>query len=200
MRKGDWSRFLEGKNGHQIEGKTIGLIGFGDIAQALAKMLSGFDCKIIAYDLKWKEEVANRLGVSYATIEKIQREADIISLHVPSTLATAGMVNLEFLKAMKPTAILINTGIRALVVEDDLVYALENKIIAAAGLDVFVKEPLPAESPLIKLDNVMLLPHSGAGSEECVMKAGIMAAQNAIDFLSGKPVATILNPDYKKYI
>ena len=98
---------------------------------------------------------------------------------------------------MKSTAILINTGRGALVVEDDLVYALKNNIIAAAGLDVFVKEPLPIESPLVELDNVMLLPHSGAGSEECVWKAGVMAAQNAIDFLKGKAVATILNPGYK---
>ena len=197
VRRGDWSRFFEGRNGHQIEGKTIGLIGFGDIAQALAKMLYGFDCRVLAYDLRWNGEIAEKYHVEYATIERIQKESDIISLHVPSTPTTAGMVNLSFLKAMKSTAILINTGRGALVVEDDLVYALKNNIIAAAGLDVFVKEPLPIESPLVELDNVMLLPHSGAGSEECVWKAGIMAAQNAIDFLKGKTVATILNPGYK---
>lgn len=197
VRRGDWSRFFEGRNGHQLEGKTVGLIGFGDIAQALARMLTGFDCNVIAYDLKWNQEIAEKYHVQFATVEEIQEKADVVSLHIPSTPSTRGMVNLEFLKKMKSNAILINTARGALVVEDDLAAALEKGIIAGAGMDVFEKEPLPVESPLIKLDNVMLLPHSGAGSMEGVWRAGIMAAQNAIDFMNDKPVKTILNPDYK---
>lgn len=197
VRRGDWSRFFEGRIGNQIEGKTVGLIGFGEIAQALAKMLVGFDCNVIAYDLKWNQKAADKYNVKYAVIEEILKESDIVSLHVPSTPSTRGMVNLEFLKKMKPTAVLINTGRGSLVVEEELAYALETGIIAGAGLDVFVKEPLPVESPLIQLDNVMLLPHLGAGSMESVLNAGVYAAKNAIDFLDGKQVKTILNPDYK---
>lgn len=200
VRKDDWSRFFESKAGNQLEGKTVGLIGFGDIAKVLAKMLYGFDCKVIAYDLDWDAETARQYEVSYATMEEIQKRADIISLHVPATPVTTGMINLEFLKGMKPTAILINTGRGALVVENDLVYALENNIIAAAGLDVFEKEPLPISSPLIKLDNVMPLPHSGAGSVESSWKAGKMTAENVIAFFQGKTVKTILNPDYIKFV
>lgn len=196
VRAGDWSRFFESKTGTQIEGKTVGLIGFGDIAKALAKMLVGFDCRVIAYDLFWDGETAAKWNVEFADIETIRRESDIISLHVPSTPETKGMINMEFLRGMKNTAILINTGRGALVVEEDLAAALRDKVIAAAGLDVFCKEPPEADNPLLTLPNVMLLPHCGAGTKECLERAGYMAAENVADFLDGKPVRTILNKDY----
>lgn len=197
VRAGDWSRFFESKTGTQIEGKTVGLIGFGDIAKALAKMLMGFDCKVIAYDLRWDAETAQKLNVTYADIKTIQKESDIISLHVPSTPETNGMINKEFLSGMKNTAVLINTGRGKLVVEEDLYEALKNKVIAAAALDVFCKEPPEMDNPLLSLPNVLLLPHCGAGTDECFEKAGFAAAKNVADFLEGIPVPTILNPDYK---
>ncbi len=196
VRAGDWSRFFESKTGRQLEGKTVGLIGFGDIAKALAKMLGGFDCKILAYDLYWNETAAKELGVEFADIETIKKQADIISLHVPSTPETNGMINKAFLKEMKNSAILINTGRGKLVAEEDLAEALKTKEIAAAGLDVFCKEPPEIDNPLLSLPNVMLLPHCGAGTDECLEKAGDMAAQNVADFFDGKTVKTILNPDY----
>ena len=199
VRNNDWSWFFEGKNSRQIEGKTIGLIGFGDIAKALAKMLGGFDCRVLAYDIHWNEEVAKALYVERADIPTIQHEADVISLHVPATPETCDMVNMDFLQAMKRDAILINTGRGKLVVEEDLAQALRTGVIASACLDVFKKEPPDPENPLIHLPNVMVLPHSGAGTTECVTRAGIRAANNAIDFLNGKTVAAILNPEYKKY-
>lgn len=198
VRAGDWSRFFESKTGRQIEGKTVGLIGFGDIAKALARMLSGFNCKILAYDLIWDEKTAKALNVEYATVDRIQKEADIISLHVPSTPETNGMINKEFLKGMKNSAVLINTGRGKLIVEEDLAEALRTKEIAAAGLDVFCKEPPDADNPLLTLPNVMLLPHCGAGTDECLERAGDMAAQNVADFFDGKTVKTILNPNYIK--
>lgn len=196
VRRGDWSRFFEGKNGRQLEGKTIGLIGFGDIAKALAKMLYGFDCRLLAYDIKWDEESAKRLHVERTDIPVIQRESDIISLHVPATSETCDMVNTDFLKAMKRDAILINTGRGKLIVEEDLAEALKTGVIAAAGLDVFRKEPPDPDNPLIHLPNVMVLPHAGAGTVEAITKAGLAAAKNTVDFFNDKPVPTILNPDY----
>ena len=103
VRNNDWSRFFESKTGTQLEGKTVGIIGFGDISKALAKMLSGFDCKILAYDLKWDENTANALNVEYADIDTIRKNADIISLHVPSTPETDGMINKEFLSNINGT-------------------------------------------------------------------------------------------------
>lgn len=196
VRNNDWSWFFEGKNSRQIEGKTIGLIGFGNISKALAKMLSGFDCRVLAYDISWDDKAAKALHVERADILTIQRESDVISLHIPATPSTSDMVNMDFLKSMKKDAILINTGRGKLVVEEDLAEALRIGVIAAAGLDVFRQEPPDPNNPLLHLPNVMLLPHSGAGTVECVTNAGMAAAKNAVDFLNGKTVATILNPDY----
>ena len=200
VRNNDWSRFFESKTGTQLEGKTVGIIGFGDISKALAKMLSGFDCKILAYDLKWDETAAKALNVEYADIDTIRKESDIISLHVPSTPETDGMINKEFLSGMKKNAILVNTARGRLVVAEDLAEALNNDIIAGAGMDVFSPEPPNPDNPLLTAKNTVLLPHSGACTIESHEKAGMMAAKNVADFFAGREVKTILNPDYKNHI
>ncbi len=200
VRNNDWSRFFESKTGTQLEGKTVGIIGFGDISKALAKMLSGFDCKVLAYDLKWDENTAKTLNVEYADIDTIRKNADIISLHVPSTPETDGMINKEFLSGMKKNAILVNTARGRLVVAEDLAEALNNGIIAGAGMDVFSPEPPNPDNPLLTAKNTVLLPHSGACTIESHEKAGMMAAKNVADFFAGREVKTILNPGYKNYI
>ena len=196
VRQGDWSRFFESKTGTQLEGKTVGIIGFGDISKALAKMLSGFDCNVMAYDLYWDEKAAKELNVTYADIETIQRQADIISIHVPSTPATDGMINREFLSKCKKNAILINTARGRLVVAEDLADALNNGIIAGAGMDVFSPEPPDPSNPLLTAKNTVLMPHSGACTIESHEKAGMTAAKNVADFFNGKTVKTVLNPEY----
>ena len=198
VRNNDWSRFFESKIGSQIEGKTVGLIGFGDISRALARMLSGFACRVIAYDIYWNEEQAKKLNVEYADIETIQREADIISIHVPSTPQTNGMINKEFLSKLKKNAVLINTSRGKLVVPEDLADALNNDMIAGAGMDVFFPEPPDPSNPLLTAKNTVLLPHTGAGTIECNIKCGMTAAKNVVDFFNGECVKTILNPDYIK--
>lgn len=198
VRNNDWSRFFESRIGTQIEGKTVGLIGFGDISRALARMLSGFNCRVIAYDIYWNEEQAKLLGVEYADIETIQREADIISIHVPSTPQTNGMINKEFLAKCKRNAILINTSRGRLVVPEDLAEALNNDVIAGAGMDVFFPEPPDPSNPLLSAKNTVLLPHMGAGTIESQINAGMTAAKNVVDFFNGETIATILNPDYIK--
>lgn len=200
VRNNDWSRFFESKTGNQLEGKTVGIIGFGDISKALSKMLLGFDCKILAYDINWDSDAAQELGVEFAEIDKIRAEADIISLHVPSTPSTNGMINKEFLRGMKKNAILINTARGKLVVAEDLADALNNGVIAGAGMDVFSPEPPEPDNPLLTAKNTVLLPHSGACTIESHEKAGMMAARNAADFFAGKEVKTILNPQYTNYI
>lgn len=198
VRAGDWSRFFESRTGTQLEGKTVGIIGFGDISKALAKMLSGFDCRVIAYDIFWDAEAAARLNVGYADIDTIRREADVISLHVPSTPQTNGMINKEFLSGMKKNAILVNTARGALVVAQDLADALNEGVIAGAGMDVFSPEPPLPDNPLLTAKNTVLLPHSGACTIESHEKAGMMAAKNVADFFAGREVKTILNPAYRE--
>ena len=196
VRNNDWSRFFESKTGFEIEGKTVGIIGFGDISRKLAKILSGFSCRVIAYDLYWNEAAAKELGVEYATVEEIQTQADIISLNVPSTPQTDGMINKEFLSKCKKNAILINTARGRLVVPQDLADALNNGVIAGAGMDVFSPEPPDPNNPLLTAKNTVLLPHTGACTIEGHQKAGMMAAKNVADFFAGRTVKTILNPDY----
>ena len=200
VRNNDWSRFFESRTGTQIEGKTVGIIGFGDISKALAKMLSGFGCRILAYDIRWDEAAAEQLHVEYADIDTIRSEADIISLHIPSTPETNGMINKEFLAGMKKNAILVNTARGRLVVAQDLADALNNGVIAGAGMDVFTPEPPEADNPLLTAKNTLLLPHTGACTIESHERAGMMAAKNMADFLGGQVVKTILNPDYKNHL
>ena len=200
VRKGDWSRFFQGVTGRQLEGKTVGLIGFGDISRALAKMLLGFDCRVLAYDIRWDDNAAAELRVGRADIPTILRESDVVSLHVPATPETADMVDMAFLRSMKRDAVLINTGRGKLVVEEDLARALETGVIAAAGLDVFRQEPPREDNPLLRLPNVMLLPHAGASTREAILRGGMTAARNTVDFLRGQSVATILNPAYRDHL
>lgn len=196
----DWSRFNESKNGIQLYDKTIGLIGFGGIAQQLAKMLIGFDCHVIACDPYFNKEAAAKYGVEETDMETLIRTSDAISLHCPSTEETRDLVDMEFLKKMKPTAVLINTGRGSLIVEEDLAQALKEGIILGAGLDVLRKEPVNGDCPLLGLPNCMLEPHIGANTNDAVEYAGMFAARNCVDFLEGREVKTILNPEYKKYL
>lgn len=197
VRNNDWSWFFNGIVSHQLEGKTVGLIGFGNIAKALAKMLSGFDCRVIACDkFAWDDTAARKFNVTQTTIDEIIDTADVISLHYASSTETINMVDRVFLTRMKRNAILINTARGSLVDEDALVWALKNGKIKAAGLDVFRKEPPDPDNELIQLPNVMLLPHSGAGTYECLEKSSALASRNVIDFLRGLPVPSILNPGY----
>ena len=125
----DWSRFNESKNGIQLFDKTIGLIGFGGIAQQLAKMLSGFDCHVIAYDPFFDENAGKKYNVKQVELEELIRTSDAISLHCPCTEETRDMVNMDFLKKMKPTAVIVNTGRGALICEEDLAEALKTGVI-----------------------------------------------------------------------
>ena len=140
--------------------------------------------------------IRDRYGVVEADIKTIQQESDVISLHVPAVCGTIGMINKTFLSGMKKTAVLINTGRGKLVVESDLVEALQNGIIAGAGLDVFEYEPLSVDSPLISMKNVMLLPHYASCTLEALIRTNRQSAENVVAFMCRKAVSTILNPEY----
>lgn len=191
VRAGKWSN---GFVGHQLEGKTIGLAGFGAIARRLAKYLQGFSCKILAYDKFFNEEAAKELNVKQSSLEEIAEKSDFISIHIPSNAETKGMFDKKFFSMMKPSAFLINTAQGAVVNERDLIDALQNGVIAGAGLDVFEKEPADIENPLLKMDNVFLTPHIASTTYEAVTEAALRACENAVLFLEGKKLPTLLNP------
>lgn len=193
LRNEGW--FVGPANG-SLDGKTVGLVGFGGIAKKLAEYLKGFGCRILAYDICFDREEAGRLGVEQATIEQIAAESDFVSLHTPKTPETVGLWNKRLFDMMKPTAFLINTSRGEIVNEKDLIQALQNHVIRGAGLDVFEREPLPKDSPLLKMDNVVLIPHNAGWNDQSELVTGGRALDDIIDLFEGRVPRNILNSDY----
>jgi len=147
--------------------KTLGIVGLGEIGAELTKRARAFNMKILYYKRRrLSEEAEQELGIEYRSLDDLLRESDFVSLHVPHTKETDKLIGQRELALMRPSAFLINTSRGGVVDEDALCEALASKTIAGAGLDVFREEPLPASSPLLKLDNVILTPHIGGGSGE----------------------------------
>jgi phosphoglycerate dehydrogenase-like enzyme len=149
----------------ELRGKTLGLIGLGEIGREVARRAKSFDMTILYHQ---RRRIPARyeqiLGVRKARMEELLRDSDIVSLHAPHTAETENILSRRRLELMKPTALVINTARGGLVDEEALVERLEKRKLAGAGLDVFVEEPLPFDHPLIGLDNVVLAPHTGGGS------------------------------------
>lgn len=175
----------------RMEGKTLGLMGFGRIPRLVAKKMAGFGVHIIAYDPMMNEELARELGVTSVSFDQLLRESDYLSVHCPLTADTHHLFNEAAFRAMKPTAIFINTARGAVVNEEDLIHALEQGEIAMAGIDVTETEPIPVDHPLLKLDNAVVTPHAAWYSEEAVQSLQLKAAQEAARVLKGQPP---LNP------
>lgn len=176
-------------DGYELCGKTVGMIGYGAIGRKVAKMLSGFDVKLIAYDpflKEWPEEV-EKVGW-----EELFTTADIISLHCKLTEETKGIVNAEALGMMKPNAVFINTARGALVDEEALYRALAERKIACAALDAQIHEPMPHDSKFLSLDNIILTPHIGGASRDIIaQQTKILMEDVTAYFETGKPVHVI---------
>ena len=193
MRKG----LMDRGRGIDLIGKTVGLVGFGNIPRLLAKLLSGFDTQILAFDVQKDEIAAKELGVRYVEMDELIEKSDYISLHVPMNKQTAGMVNMDFLKKMKPTAYLINTSRGGVVNEGDLIEALQHGVIAGAGLDVYETSPVSADNPLIAMENVVHTPYVAFSSELGNTKTMDIAIKSISEFIAGEDVSFLLNPKYK---
>jgi D-3-phosphoglycerate dehydrogenase len=187
------SKGWEYRKGTQLSGKTIGLVGFGHIAQSLAKMLSGFDVRIIACDKYPNHKIAEGLNVAFAGFEDLLRESDIISLHVPSADDTFHLINEKTLNLMKKSAILINSSRGALVDEKALYACLSAGRIAGAATDVFEREPTERDNPLFALDNFVCTPHVAAMCVETISSIAYASAQSVVDHMHGKPLSNIVN-------
>lgn len=156
---------------YELEGKTVGLIGLGNIGQQVARRLKAFDANIIYYDeIRQSPEVEERLGARFVPFETLLETADVVSLHVPLNDVTRGMIDARALRRMKPKAILINTCRGPVVQEDALIDALRSGQILAAGLDTQEHEPADPANPLLKLPNVTLTPHSAGPTVDSFRK------------------------------
>lgn len=163
LKKGHWSTGSLPGETFMLSGKTVGLIGFGAIGQNVARLLRGFGCTILyskRQPLTAEEEAA--LGVRHATLDEILAQADIVSLHCPLTPETTNLIGREAFAKMKKTAVLINVARGGVVDESALVIALRDRVIAGAAMDVYAIEPLPADSELLTLDNLVVTPHLAA--------------------------------------
>jgi len=175
MKQGKWEK--AGLLGSELRGKTLGIIGTGRIGRAVGYKAKAFLMGLLAHDIAPSEEFAERTGCKYVDLNTLLRESDFVTLHVVLTPKTRHMIGERELKLMKPTAFLINASRGEVVDEGALIEALKEGRIAGAALDVYEREPLPADSPLLKLKNVILLPHIGASTVEAQREAGIIIAQ-----------------------
>lgn len=185
--------------GNDVYGKTIGIIGFGRIGQAVAKRATGFDMKILYYDTApVPTEVEQKYNATYKSLDELLKESDYISIHVPLVKETYHLISDREFSLMKPTAYLINTSRGPVVDEKALVRALKEKKIAGAALDVFENEPA-VEPELIHIPNTVLVPHIGSATIETRTKMALMAAENIIAVLvHNKIPPNIVNPEVYK--
>ena len=168
LKQGEWRGHsqLPGET-FLLSGKTIGIIGFGAIGQAVARLLAGFGCRIVyAKRTPLAAEVAATINATPASVPELLAMADVVSLHCPLTPATANMIDRAALARMKRTAVLVNVARGGVVVEADLAEALRSRVIRGAAMDVFSIEPLPPDSPLIGLDSIVITPHLAAATAD----------------------------------
>ena len=181
-RAGGWPRLP----GLSLAGKTVGLVGFGAIGRQTARLLAGFDCRLLAYDPLLNEATAAALGVRPAGLDELLAASDFVSLHAPVTPATRGMVDVAFLARMKPGAALVNTARGELVDEAALLGALTSGRLRGAALDAFAAEPPGGDNPLLALPNVIATPHMGAHTDGATTAMGRMALANCLAVLRGE--------------
>jgi glyoxylate reductase len=176
--------------GTDLYQKTIGIFGMGRIGKAVAKRAAGFEMKIIYHSrTRLLPEGEKRLGVRYVSLDDLFRISDVVSIHSPHTTQTHEIVNLKLFKKMKKTAFLVNTSRGKIINEKDLVIAIKRKIIAGAGLDVFQREPINSRHPIVKTNNIVLMPHSGSATVETRKKMAEIVVRNLVLSLSGrKPI------------
>ena len=162
VKKGGWNKVY----GFELAGKTIGIIGFGNIGKNLGRLAQGMGMQVMAYDaFPIDPTYAKEHDIKIASFEELIKESDIISVHMPLTEETKNMINKDTFAMMKPNALIINAARGGIVNEEDLYEALKKQVIAGAGFDVFTKEPTK-DSPLLELDNFILTPHTASKTKE----------------------------------
>jgi glyoxylate reductase len=181
--------------GPDVHGATLGLVGLGRIGAEMAKRARGFDMRVLYTDVVRREDLEASLGLRYATLDEVLREADFISLHTPLMPETHHLIGMAQLRAMKPTAILINTSRGPIVDCDALAEALRAGDIGGAALDVTEPEPLPADHPLVTLPNCIIVPHIASASHATRAAMARIAAENLIAGLNGQPLTASPNPE-----
>ena len=190
LRRGEWKRAQF--TGVELRGKTLGIVGFGKIGQAVATRAQAMEMPLLIADPFVSAEQAANFGAELVDLDAILARADVISLHVPKTRTTAGMIGAAELAKMKPTALLLNVARGGVVDEAALAEALAAGTIAGAAVDVFAQEP-PVGSPLLEAPRAVLTPHLGASTAEAQVRVAVEAAQQVVDVLEGRSARYAVN-------
>ncbi len=191
-RDGRWNEPIDGTNTFEMADKLVGVLGIGNIGRRVARRVQGFDAKVQYYDkYGLSQEQERELDVRGVTIEELFSTSDIVTCHTPLTPETHRIVSAEMLALMKPTAVLINTSRGPVVHEAALIEALRHKKIAGAGLDVFEKEPVEPDNPLLSMDNVVVTPHSAGTTWNTWFRRAEFAYRNMKGVWEGQPPQAI---------
>lgn len=181
--------------GVEVAGRTLGILGAGRIGLAVARRAAALGCTVLAYDPYAEPAVVSAAGARPVSLQQLLAESDFLSLHLPVTEDTRGMVDAAFLAQARPGVMLINTARGELIDEEDLLQALDSAQVSAAALDTLTHEPVPPDSPLLRHDRVLVTPHMGAHTREATNAMGRMATHDLIAVLSGRrprfPVAPV---------
>jgi glyoxylate reductase len=186
--------------GYNVHGSTLGIIGLGRIGSAVVRRARGFNMRVLYYNRKRNQQLESELKVTYAELDELLTQSDFVSINTTLNSASNQLIDSTKLRLMKKTAFLINTARGQVVKEVDLVRTLKRNQIAGAGLDVFEAEPLPRSNPLLKMKNVILLPHIGSATYQTRSKMAEVAARNLLDVLIEKKEPNpkfLVNPEAK---
>jgi len=197
LRQGKWRNWAPDLMlGADVHGMTLGIIGLGRIGAAVARRARGFDMRILYYDvIEPPAQLVAEVGARKVSLEKLLAESDFVTLHVPLTEETRHLINEKTLRMMKPTAYLINCSRGPIVDEPSLVKALKERWIAGAALDVYEQEPIDMKSPLLSLQNLVMVPHIGSATTTSRAKMAELAARNLLLIFQGRTPLHLVNPE-----
>ena len=196
VRRGEWNRCPDFCFWNyplvELDGKTMGIIGFGRIGRAVAQIAQAMGMRVIAYD-SYQDKSLESKTLKYGDLDELLRQSDVISLHCPLFESTKGIINKDTIAKMKDGVMLINTSRGPLIVEEDLARALNSGKVAGAAVDVVSTEPITADNPLLKAKNCIITPHIAWAPKESRERLMNIAVENLASFLKGEPV-NVVNP------
>mgnify|MGYP000860152650 FL=1 len=199
MREGGWTHWSPNQFvGKDLSGSVLGIVGFGDIGRAVAKRAAAFGMKVIYTGRSRKIEHEEQLGAEYLPLEELLKRSDFVSLNCALTNETSGLIGERELRMMKGDAVLINTARGAVVDQKALFMACSEGWIYGAGLDVYEKEPVPMDEPLLELENVVMMPHIGSAAKRSREGMARLAATNLVEALEGRVPPNLVNPGVLK--
>ena len=198
LRQGHWRQFDLCDTAERLDGRVFGVVGFGAIGQAAARRAIAFGLKIVFYDPYLETPPADLPAEKRDSLDDLLQQSDFVSLHAALTSESNFLIGARELELMKPTATLVNTARGAVVDQEALIAALEGGQIAAAGLDVFDPEPLPADSPLCQMENVILSPHTSAHTKGSLFEVRRRTVEEVVRGLRGEPLLHVVNSQWLK--